>query len=643
MVRKVRKRTRTNRTALWIVVLLLVVVLAGWWIWTRIYNTPPEFYYIQINKDGSPLKLLKGETFRLHPGSRIYIQDISTNIYFNYGIRLVSKDLDANALLYEEIPLSTLLPDEDIFAQYSFRLNLKHFNEDLGYVDLEVEPYVEDWLDKADRTIGAERKAEILENALKFHPEDKKIRDRLIKLYISTERWEQAALLLETAAKERPGQEVYSDLLKVYEAISMNDKVISVLRKLIEFELDNLDLRFRLAIILEETGSLLKSVAEYEKILGIAAKEELLPVYQALGFLYTETGQLDKAISAYLNAAALDEYDVNLYHNLSLLYEKTGQGNKADQYLAKAVEMESGDTESRFKLIESLINKGNFKEAEKHLNEILKNKPNSRKALLYMVSIAEKQGDKEGLKSHYLNILSLEPENEVVIYNLGVLEYETGNLAKAVPFMEKYIKNHPEDVAVRAILFDIYDKLKEDDLAYNEAMSIINLKPMDISYYHYVFKYLFEREEYNKLIKAIEGGLKVLPKEIDLRKYLVLAYLKIEKEDLAIGQIEEILKITPEDITLLFQLGSLQEKQGDFEGAANAFKKILEQSPDHKEAKEAYLKTLLLWARHKESQDDLKGALNIYKEIIDTDPGHEDAGEAYLRLRFQVLPDESDR
>ncbi len=66
-------------------------------------------------------------------------------------------------------------------------------------------------------------------------------------------------------------------------------------------------------------------------------------------------------------------------------------------------------------------------------------------------------------------------------------------------------------------------------------------------------------------------------------------------------------------------------------------------SSGHEEANEAYLSALMQWAEHKESQADLKNALKVYKEIIDTNPGHEKAEEAYLRLRFQVLPDESDR
>ncbi len=83
---------------------------------------------------------------------------------------------------------------------------------------------------------------------------------------------------------------------------------------------------------------------------------------------------------------------------------------------------------------------------------------------------------------------------------------------------------------------------------------------------------------------------------LDLREYLILAYLKTGKEDLAVKEMNHVLKIRPKDITLLLQLAKLHEKQG----------------------------------RDKE-------ALKVYGKILDISPGHSEAEKAYLRLRFKVL------
>ncbi|MFC1533512.1 tetratricopeptide repeat protein [Thermodesulfobacteriota bacterium] len=681
MVKRRRKKSGP-RIVFWVVTLLVIgALITGYRLWSCLINVTPQFNFILISEDNNTLKLLNGETLPLHPRKKLRILDISTNICFNQGIRLVAKGLDVNALLYEEVPLASLLPDKDIFDRYAFRLKVKHYNQDIGYVDFVVEPFVEDWLDKADRSIGSERKTALLERALKLVPQDKRIRDRLAREYISLKRWDDAALILEEMAKERPDQAVLYELLEIYEAMSKTDSIVSVLRRLIRLNPDDGDVRFRLAVTLEKAGLLKDAIKEYEGLLNRMAKEDLLPVYKTLGFLYTETNQIKKAISAYLKAVEMDKDDVNIYYNLSLLYEKVDQKDKADLFLGKAVELKSEDTEGRLKLSESLIKKDRLKEAETHLKEVLKRRPKSEGALLLMLNIAEKRGDKKGLKSVYQNILALDPKNTTIIYNLGIIEYETNNLSKALSYFKKYEKSYPEDSKVRAFLFDIYRRQKKDDLAFKEALTIIRLKPKEIDYYHFIFEYLNSRSNYREMIRVMKDGLKTHPKDTDLRKYLILAYLKTGKDDLAIEQIKEIFKETPNDIAillqlarlqeklerfekalltykkiidaspghgeakeaylrLLLQLASLQEKQGRFEDAQVAYKKVMDISPGHEEAKEAYLRSLLQLAKLKERQEKFEEALATYKKIMDISPGHEEAEEAYLKLRLEILPNE---
>ncbi|MFC1867523.1 tetratricopeptide repeat protein [Thermodesulfobacteriota bacterium] len=600
MVKKRRKKPSANRIFFWVIAILIIgALITGYWLWSCLYDISPQFNFILISTDNNRLKLLNGEKIRLHPRNRIRILDISTNVCLNQGIRLVARGLDVNALRYEEVPLSELLPDRDIFDRYTFRLEIKRYNQDIGYVDVVVEPFVEDWLDKADRSIGSEGKVAVLERARKFVSDDKRIRDRLIKEYISLKRWDKAATMLEEMVKESPDQSLLHELLEVYEAMPRIDSVVSVLKRLVELNPNDGDTRLRLAAALEKTGKLEDAVKEYEGLLNILPKEELLPVYKSMGFLYTETNQFDKAISVYLKAVEMDNDDVNIYYNLSFLYEKEGKKDKADLYLGKAVVRKSDDTEGRIKLSESLIKEGRLKEAEKYLKEVLKRSPKSKKAWLLTVIIAEKRGDKKGLKRAYQKILGIDPRNMTIIYNLGVIEYETGNLTKALSHLKKYVNSYPKDSEVRAFIFDIYRRQKYDDLAFKEAQAIIKLNPKEIGYYHYMFEYLNNRGNYEEMIKVMVSGLKTHPKDADLRKYLILAYLKTEKDDLAIGQIKELLKANPNDIKMLLQLARLLEKR-----------------------------------------ERLKEALAAYKQIMDISPGHEEAEETYLRLRLDVLPHE---
>jgi tetratricopeptide (TPR) repeat protein len=637
LARKSRKNPRAGRTVFWLITLFIIgALVAGWWLWSCLYNVSPQFNFILIQKDDQSLKLLNGETLYLHPNNRIRILNVSTNICFNIGVRLVADGFDIDALRYEEMPFSDLLQDRDILNRYTSRIRVKRRNLDMGYIDMVVEPYVEDWLNKADRSIDRERRIAILERAMKAMPDNKRIRDRLIEEYKSLKSWYRAALMLEEIAKKNPDKESLYDLLEVYEAMSKRDGIISVLRRLIEADPEDLDLRLRLASSLEKAGKVREAIKEYEDLLKRMAKEDRLSVYKALGYLYTKSGKTKSAISSYRSAVELDKKDSNLYYNLFILYQKIGQNEKADYYLRKAVSLRPTDMEGRLRLSKRLIKKGKLKEAERYLNAILKKKPRSAEALLLKADIMEKRKDKAGLKKVYRTMLSIQPKNDTILYNLGVLEYETGNLKKALTYFNKFLTFRPKDPEVHDFLFDIYRREKKDQLAYKEAQTLIKLRPKEIRYYHFLFEYLNNRDDYKKMIETMKDGIQSHPKSMDLRRYLILAYLKTGDEQLAINQIDEILKIRPNDIVSLLQLAKLKEKQGDLQASLESYNRIVDISPGHKEAKEASLGLLLQLGQFEEEQGNFKEALEHYQKIVEISPGHDRAKEASLRLLLQL-------
>ena len=108
----------------------------------------------------------------------------------------------------------------------------------------------------------------------------------------------------------------------------------------------------------------------------------------------------------------------------------------------------------------------------------------------------------------YEKLLSLDPKNETLMYNLGVLEYETGNLSKSLPYFEKYLKLHPEEAAVHRYLFDIYKREKKEDLAFAEAKTLLTLDPKEVGLYHFAFEYLNRRGNFKEMTEIMKAGLR---------------------------------------------------------------------------------------------------------------------------------------
>lgn len=639
MVKRNRKRPRRSRTAFWVTLTAVILIfLVVWWIWPGLSSVTPRLNHLLLEKNVDTIKVLNGETVQLHPQDNLKIVEVSTNVAFNIGVRMTAAGLDIEALTFEKLPVSALISREDRYRRNTYRVFVKRNNRDLGYVDLTVEPYVEDWLDKAARAIDPDLRLSTLEQARAFAPDDEKIRDRLLEEYKAQKKWAKAAALLEEILMKQPDGKILEDLLAVYEAMADTKGVVSVLRRLVELNPEDVRLRVKLAGVLEQSGKLQEAAAEYEAALKGLGEKERLAVYKILGYLHTQTNSPEKALSAYLKALELDQKDVNVYYNIATLYERTGNKEKADQFLMKAVSLKPEDVENRLELARAQFQKGDLQGAEKLLKEVLQKDPKSMKALLLLVNVLDTQGDKQKLKETYERILSLEPGNETVIYNLGVLEYETGRWAKSIPYFEKYQKTHPNDPQVHEFLFDLYKKEKKDQLALKTAQALISLKPDNVDPYKYVFEYAHSQGDYQQVLPILEKGVKAHPGDTELRQFFVFALLKTGKEDVAMEQLGLIAREKPKDVGVLLQLAKLQEKQGKHTQALDTYEKILEIRPDHSEAKEARTALMLREAEIKEVEGNIKEALRLYQRILDIEPGHEEAAEAYLRLRIRGLP-----
>jgi len=311
-----------------------------------------------------------------------------------------------------------------------------------------------------------------------------------------------------------------------------------------------------------------------------------------------------------------------------------------------------------------------FEKARKYLSEVLKKKPDSSRALALMAKVLEKQEDKKSLKTIYRKILSLNPKDETVIYNLGALEYEDGNLKGALPYFKEYVKSHPKDATVHGILFDIYKKEKNLPLAFKEAVILVELTPKESDIYDFIFDYLKQKDAYEKMIPIMQKGLEANPKEIDLREYLASAFLKTGRYDRAVGQMEVILKARPKEIDpLLLDMFETLRAKGAYDKILRIMKKAVKAYPRKIIFREflvlACLKTgkedqaasqmeeilkarpkdldlLLQLARLREKNGDIEGAAKAYKRIIDISPDHDEASEAYLRLRLKGVGGEDD-
>ncbi len=555
----------------------------------RLLHPVPVFNYILFEHNGVKKKLIPDQTLHTRPHDRLKIVKIVTSVRLNLGIRLFSKGFDINAL-QEEMVIARLLPGQDTYHQYTYTIKIKHRNDSIGEVGLIISPLVEDLLEKASRMIDPEKRLAFLNMAVKEKGDDLRLKIRLADEYLALKKWGEGANIIEDIIVEKQDVSLLIKLLDAYENLHKYNKVITTLRKILLQTPEDLDIRLKLAGLLEKQGRLKEAIKEYTTILPGLPEGERIVCMKNMGYLLFQGGQKKKALQWYLKAANYDKKDPNLYYNIGSIYDELKRHELAEAYLRLAVDLKKDDIGGRLRLGQSLFKKGKLKEAKRYVEEILKKDPDHLKALTLYANIREKEGDKKALKGIYRQILSHEPKNTTILFNLGVLEAEGENVEKAIYYLESLIKIDPKDIQAREALFDIYQREKKGYLAFNQAVELIKLAPRKTSSYDYIFKYLMEQSEFEKLAKYMHTGIKVNPKNFELRQYLILAYLNLKKNDLAVKAMGEALKLRPNDTDLLLQLAKVKEETGDLDQALQLYQKILDISPSDEMAQNAYLR-----------------------------------------------------
>jgi tetratricopeptide (TPR) repeat protein len=558
----------------------------------RLLHPVPVFNSLTIEHNGTEKRLFSGQTLHAHPNDRLKIVKIDTSIPFNREIRLFSHGFDVNAL-YEEVVFSKLLPNQDIFHRYTFTIEIKHSNENIGEVSLVVEPLTEDWLERANRIIDPEKRLAFLELAVKEKGDSTRLKLRLADEYLTLKKWKEGALIIEDMLRKKEDLDLMKKVIDVYEQLRLYDKLIVTLKKILAKTPDDLGTRLRLAGLLEKKGRLNEAIQEYIVILPQLTNSEKIVCMKNIGYLSFQIGRKDEALKWYLDAAKYDKEDPNLYYNIGSLYEELKKPELAEKYLRIALDLKKTDVEGRLRLAQSLLKRGKLKEAKKYVKEILEQDPNHLEALTLFANIAEKESDKKTLKATYEKILSHDTKNTTILFNLGVLEAEEGNAEKSISHFNRLLKIKPKDLEARAALFDICQRFNRDDLAFQQALILIESIPQKITYYKYIFNYLMTRKDYEKAAHYTRKGVEANPKNFELRQYLILAYLELEKNELAEKEMENALQLKPKNTTLLLQLAKLKEDRGDLESAFELYKKILSISPDNEKAGEAYLRLRL--------------------------------------------------
>ena len=333
-----------------------------------------------------------------------------------------------------------------------------------------------------------------------------------------------------------------------------------------------------------------------------------------LGSLYLAQGNPDLAEKEFQTVLRLDPGNRDGNYNLGLLLMAKGAPAVAISHFLR---IHSPNVETRFNLIRAYLQAGRTAEGLKAASELsAQNKDDVRLHFTLGVLLASaKQYRPAELELEKAN--ALQPETPEILYNLGQVYLRSAEYSKAELVLNRALKLKPESPDTLYLLGEVYSNQARPVDALDVLVRAHKLAPENTDIIFLLARVSMSQNYFEDAIPLLESGLKIAPKRADLHAALGESYFMSGQAEKAIdefkalieldptarsyafmglsyrhlGRFEEArkyfqegLKLDPHNTSCLFNLGYIEERQGNLAGAESYFQQTLRASPDFPEA-----------------------------------------------------------
>ena len=191
---------------------------------------------------------------------------------------------------------------------------------------------------------------------------------------------------------------------------------------------------------------------------------------------------------------------------------------------------------------------------------------------------------------------AIKPGNYLVHHALGLAYSMKVELEKSVKCFQKALQLNTKSTETRNVLGVIYQEMGFLDKAEQEfrnAISDTTYVSRELPYYNLARLHII-KEDYKTALDYVERALEFDSRMVLSHNLKGVILEKLDRWEEAIDSYELALKIAPDDVNILFNLGVAHFNNNDLEEAREIFEKIRSDvtDPEIKEKIETYLKSI---------------------------------------------------
>ncbi|HZR64649.1 MAG TPA: tetratricopeptide repeat protein [Terriglobales bacterium] len=264
---------------------------------------------------------------------------------------------------------------------------------------------------------------------------------------------------------------------------------------------------------------------------------------------YLQAGRVADAQKTASTLSDKEKDNVQIHFSLGILLASEKQYKAAQLELQKANALKPETFEILFNLGQAYLRGGDYPSADLILSRALKLKPDSAETLYLQAQVLSEEEKPVDALELLVRAHKLAPENTDVIFLMARLSMTQNFYEDAIPLLVSGIKIAPKRPDLRAALGESYFMSGKTEKAIDEFQKLIEIDPSARSY-----------------------------------AFMGLSYRHLGRFDEARKYFEEGVKQDPHNASCLFNLGYIEERQGNYARADELFQQSLKSNPDFAEA-----------------------------------------------------------
>jgi len=350
---------------------------------------------------------------------------------------------------------------------------------------------------------------------------------------------------LQEALKLNPSStRTHVNLGSLYASAGKTEPAEKELRKALALSPSDQQANYNLALLLLAEGKPVAAIPLLQHV-HPATIETRMNLVRA----YLRANRTSDALSLAKLLSLESKNDVQRHFTLGLLVASEKQYKLAELELEKADSLKPGTFEILYNLGQVLLSSGNTSKAELVLHRALTLKPDSADAMYLLAQVYQEESRPVDALDLLARAHKIAPENTDIIFLLARVSMTQNFYEDAIPLLKSGIKIAPQRVDLHAALGESYFMSGKADRAIDEFKALIDLDPSARSY-----------------------------------TFMGLSYRHLGRFDEARKYFEEGLKRDPKNAACLFNIGFIEERQGNTSAADEKFQQALRSNPNFAEA-----------------------------------------------------------